>query len=156
VHLQLTVVRLFEYGNSMTDADNPDAPRPRVLVVDDEPTITNTLGVLLRVSGYDPVPENDSGKAGALIEAGGYDLMITDLRMQPVDGMQLLELAHEKQPDMALIMLTAYGSAEIKDKATSLGASFLDKPFNPTQILSAIAKAIGREVDGQRPSTSSE
>jgi len=84
----------------------------RVLLVDDEPSILNVLATLLRKQGYDVTPTSDGHKALDLIRSEKFDLLLTDIRMEPVNGLQLLEEMRAAQPQAGVILLTGYGSVK--------------------------------------------
>jgi DNA-binding NtrC family response regulator len=78
-----------------------------------------------------------------MIRGEEFDLMITDIRMQPVNGMQLLRLAHDERPGMSVIMLTAYGSVETAIEALKLGAfDYVTKPFKVDELLITVKRAL--------------
>ena len=89
----------------------------RILLVDDEPSILSVLSTLLRAEGYEVVPALGGEKALEELKGKPFDLMISDIRMSPIDGMQLLKAARKDWPKMAVLMITAYGSVE-----TAVGA----------------------------------
>jgi DNA-binding NtrC family response regulator len=125
---------------------SPADKKARILLVDDEFVILETLKLLLMSQGYDPVPVRDSDKARDIIGVEHFDLVITDLRMNPIDGMEILRTAHARCPDMPSIMLTAFGAQDVMDEARENGAvAFLSKPFKPDQVFAAVAKALGGE-----------
>ncbi|HEY8241642.1 MAG TPA: response regulator, partial [Kiritimatiellia bacterium] len=102
----------------------------RILLVDDEPSILNVLSTLLKQEGHEAIPIRGGEKAQEVMRAETFDLMISDIRMSPVDGMQLLVQAHKEKPGMAVIMLTAYGSVETAVEAMKQGAfDYVTKPF---------------------------
>lgn len=124
---------------------NAKGGKPRILLVDDEAVILQTLSILLKIEGYDPVPITDSGKARDMLGVEPFDLMITDLRMPVCDGMELLKTAHDRVAKMPTILLTAYGSNEISRDALGYGAvAVLGKPFRPDEIFTAVRKGLGR------------
>jgi DNA-binding NtrC family response regulator len=86
--------------------------KSRVLLVDDEASILSVLKTLLTVEGYEVVPVQDGRQAVDILKTEDFDIMISDIRMTPVNGMELLKLAHETRPSMAVIMVTAFGSVE--------------------------------------------
>ena len=95
----------------------------RVLVVDDEKALVLALKGLLTKEGYE-VETAGGGEEGLhKIETGSFHLMITDLSMDGLNGMQLLERARQLDPDLAVIMMTAYGSEKIAVQAMKLGAA---------------------------------
>jgi DNA-binding NtrC family response regulator len=115
----------------------------RVLLVDDEPSILNVLSTLMKSEGHEPVPVRGGEKAQDLMLAERFDLMISDIRMSPVDGLQLLRTAHRERPSMAVIMLTAYGSVETAVEAMKEGAfDYVTKPFKVDELLITVQRAL--------------
>jgi len=115
----------------------------RILLVDDEPSILSVLGTLMKVEGHEPVPVRGGEKAREMSESDRFDLMISDIRMSPIDGMELLRLAHSARPDMAVIMLTAYGSVETAVEAMKAGAfDYVTKPFKVDELLITVKRAL--------------
>jgi DNA-binding NtrC family response regulator len=116
----------------------------RILLVDDEPSILSVLSTLLKAEGYVVVAALGGEKARDLITSSEeFDLMISDIRMSPVNGMELLKLAHTGRPAMAVIMLTAYGSVETAIEALKLGAfDYITKPFKVDELLITVQRAL--------------
>lgn len=115
----------------------------RVLLVDDEPSILNVLSTLMKSEGHDSVAVRGGEKAKELLLTDNFDLMISDIRMSPVDGLQLLNLAHRERPQMAVIMLTAYGSVETAVQAMKDGAfDYVTKPFKVDELLLTVQRAL--------------
>ena len=115
----------------------------RILLVDDEESVLTVLDTLLRAEGYDVVPIKDGEKARGLITSEDFDLMLSDIRMDPVSGMELLKLARDERPDMSIIMLTAHGSVETAIEAMQLGAfDYVPKPFQVDELLITIQRAL--------------
>lgn len=115
----------------------------RVLLVDDEPSILSVLSTLLKAEGYDVVSALGGEKAKEVLDAETFDLMVTDIRMSPINGMDLLRLAHEQHPSMTVIMLTAYGSVETAIEALKLGAfDYVTKPFKVDELLITVQRAL--------------
>ena len=115
----------------------------QILVVDDEVSIVSVLTTLLKAEGYDVVPMRESDKALELIEAGSFDLMLSDIQMRPVNGMELLRVARAERPEMAVIMLTAYGTVETALEALKLGAfDYVTKPFKVDELLITVQRAL--------------
>ena len=115
----------------------------RVLLVDDEPSILNVLSTLMKSEGHDSVAVRGGEKAKELLLTDRFDLMISDIRMSPVDGLQLLNLAHRERPQMAVIMLTAYGSVETAVQAMKDGAfDYVTKPFKVDELLLTVQRAL--------------
>ncbi|MBI2437907.1 MAG: sigma-54-dependent Fis family transcriptional regulator [Lentisphaerae bacterium] len=115
----------------------------KILLVDDEPSILSVLSVLLKAEGYEVVPCDGGDKAVELIKNTPFDLMLSDIRMRPVDGMQLLKLAVEHQPSMAVLMLTGYGTVETAVESLKLGAfDYITKPFKLDELLITVKRAL--------------
>jgi DNA-binding NtrC family response regulator len=116
---------------------------PKILLIDDEPSILSVLSTLLKAEDYDVQAVLGGDNATELIAAGGFDLMITDIRMSPINGMELLQQAHDQCPGMSVIMLTAYGSVETAIEALKLGAfDYVTKPFKVDELLITVQRAI--------------
>lgn len=115
----------------------------RILLVDDEPSILSVLTTLMKSEGHDPVPIRGGDKAKELLLSDYFDLMISDIRMEPVDGMELLRVAHRERPGMAVIMLTAYGSVETAVEAMKEGAfDYVTKPFKVDELLITVQRSL--------------
>ncbi len=116
---------------------------PRILIVDDEPTILNLLNKILIGQGYDAVPASNGEKALQLLEKDSFDLLITDINMKPVDGMELLRKAAAEWPDMGVIMLTAYGTVATAVEAMKQGAfDYITKPFKLDELIVTVQRAL--------------
>ncbi len=117
----------------------------RILIVDDEQSILSILTTLLQSEGHEVTPALGGKVAMSLLEETeeAFDLMISDIRMPEIDGMQLLEFVHEKFTKMSVIMLTAYGQVETAIKAMELGAfDYIKKPFKADLLTGTVEKAI--------------
>ncbi len=106
-------------------------PIPRVLVVDDERSMREMLNIVLKREGYEVVLA-DSGKAAvAALERGPFDLLISDIKMPDMSGVDVLRTAKRIDPDILGIMITAFASTESAIEAMRLGAcDYLSKPFD--------------------------
>jgi DNA-binding NtrC family response regulator len=120
-----------------------------ILVVDDELTILDVISTILESENHEVVTELDSLKAKDLMVERHFDLLLSDIRMKPVNGMQLLRHAHENCPWMTVILLTAFGQVETAVEAMELGAfDYLAKPFRSQQLIDVVAKAVAaRSLD---------
>ena len=107
----------------------------RVLIVDDEKAMRLALKALLSKEGYEVETADGGEEAVRCIEQGSFHVVITDLSMNGVGGMQVLEHARRVDPDLAVIMITAYGSEKIAVQAMKLGAvDYLPKPFDNDEV----------------------
>lgn len=107
----------------------------KVLVVDDNRAAADALARVLRKSGDDVRAAYDGAHAISLIHESPPDIVLTDLRMEPMDGLQVLEAARQLRPPVEVIVLTAYGEVGIAVRAMHLGArDFLTKPVTVDQV----------------------
>ncbi len=116
-----------------------------VLIIDDEAAIRESLETLLEMEGYD-VESADSGESGlARIGERSFDLVLLDLALPDRNGMELLAEIHAQDPQLSVIMITAYGTVENAVRAMQVGAAnFIQKPWDNE-------KASGRCARGHRP-----
>src|SRR5262249_36441588 len=107
----------------------------RILVVDDEKALVLALKGLLSKEGYQVETAGSGEEALRRIETGDFHVVITDLSMNGVGGMQVLERGRSIDPDLAVIMITAYGSEKIAVQAMKLGAAdYIPKPFDNDEL----------------------
>ena len=115
----------------------------RILLVDDEPSILNVLTALLRKQGYDVVPAGNGEAAIGLIRTEKFDLVLSDIRMEPVNGLQVLEAVRQDSPGTAVILLTGYGSIRTAVEAMKGGAfDYITKPFKVDELLLIVQRAL--------------
>lgn len=115
----------------------------KILLVDDEPSILSVLNVLLKAEGHNVTPQSDGNQALELIKKEEFDLLISDIRMKPLDGITLLKAARDTQPSMAVLMMTGYGSVETAVEAMKLGAfDYITKPFKVDEMLITVQRAL--------------
>ncbi len=118
---------------------------PQILIVDDEPNIRFTLKRALRHENYHiDTAANGAEALRKLAEAPlPYDLLLLDLNMEPVDGIQVLQAVRAQDPDIIVIILTAYASIESAVSALRLGAfDYLIKPTGPTAIRQCVSEGL--------------
>ena len=116
----------------------------KILIADDEPAVLQSISVLLRSRDHDVTAISESAEAQRLLQEEQFDLLVTDIRMSPVDGMQLLQLAHDKHPDMPVIIISAYSAESTQAQGFELGCTaYIKKPFNIDEVLDTVAKALG-------------
>lgn len=118
----------------------------RILVVDDEPTILKILAALLVREGYDVVSLSRGDEARDRILSEDFDLLLSDLEMSPVGGMELLRLIRDVRPTMASIIMTGYASSATIAEAIKLGAyDYAAKPLKLEELFVTVRKAIERK-----------
>ena len=129
----------------------------RILVVDDEPAIARGCHRILAGAGYE-VESAVSGQEGLrrAIE-GKFDLVLADLKLPDLDGMELVRVLRIERPDVAVVIITGYRSVDSAMEAVRLGVSdYIEKPFTPDQIIGSIGRALSAvgERDRLRVETS--
>jgi len=114
----------------------------KILIVDDEVRILILLQSLLKANGYETATAKNGDEALAFIRNGGIHLVITDLRMAPMDGLTLIKHIKELEPKLPVILLTAYASVETAIDAMKCGAfDYLTKPFKVDEMLATVRRA---------------
>ena len=123
----------------------------KILVVDDEEQIAQLLAGILRSDGHEAEYVTDGEAALARIRQGGFDLLMTDLRMPKMDGMRLIREAKEADPDVDALVMTAYSSADTAVSALRQGVTdYLSKPFGLEQARDAIRKCLRSREERRR------
>ena len=108
-----------------------DRQAPRILVVDDEPSMRQMLAIVLKREGYEVTLAENGRMAVAALERGPFDLLISDIKMPDMSGVEVLRAAKQIDPDILGIMITAFASTETAIEAMRLGAcDYLSKPFD--------------------------
>lgn len=126
-------------------AGSPASARKRVLVLDDENAIQRLLKIVLESEGYDVLTTDDGRLALEMIRQQPVDLIIQDLRMPKMDGLQFLRHLKEQNPELPSIVLTAYGTLETAVEAMRLGAyTHINKPFDTDEIRLTVSRALER------------
>src|SRR5437867_1478051 len=117
----------------------------KILIVDDEKSMRDLLTLMLRREGYRVVSAESAEKAGELVEREAYDLVISDISMPGVSGIDLLRRARESGLDTPVILITAFGSKETAIEALKLGAfDYFEKPFNIEDAKNRVRNALDR------------
>jgi two-component system response regulator PilR (NtrC family) len=130
----------------------------RILVADDELSMREFLEVLLSKEGYRVSLAKNGKQAVKLIQNNAYDLVLTDIRLGDITGLDVLKEAKKQDPDTVVIMISAYSTTEIAVAAMNEGAyDFVPKPFDNMELNTTIAKALElRTLDHERETRSSE
>lgn len=116
----------------------------KILIVDDEPDMLKLLSMIIREkTPYDVMTTNNPMEALVLTKQGGFNLVIADLKMPGLDGIELLDAIRRMDEDIPVIIITAYGTVESALETLQKGAfDFITKPFRKEQILYTIDKAL--------------
>ncbi len=118
----------------------------RVLVVDDEENLRLVLKTLLRRHGYEVETAASGEEALPLVESFGPDVVLTDVRMPKMGGLDLLDTLRAKGNDATVIVMSAYGNMDLALDAMKAGAyDYVQKPFKPDEVVLALRKAEERE-----------
>src|SRR5512139_446368 len=123
-----------------------------VLIVDDEKNIRLTVSQSLESIGLDTDTAMNGEEALAKLKANDYSLILLDLKMPGMDGMQVLRRIREVRPEVRVIVITAYGTVESAVEAMKLGTvDFVQKPFASEEIRALVSRVLQREqLDGQK------
>ena len=117
--------------------------QPRILIAEDEERLRRLLAILLGGRGYQLATAEDGAEAWRLFQEGRFDLVITDIRMPQLDGIELLRRVKERSPETPVMVITAYGSIESAVDAMRAGAiDYLPKPFEEQKLHLAVDRAL--------------
>jgi DNA-binding NtrC family response regulator len=131
--------------------------QPKILLIEDDPSTASALQKVLAAEGYDVshAPRGDDGLAEA--RHGSYDLVITDLKLPGLNGLEVVAQLHAAEPRLPIIMMTAHGTTETAIEATALGAfEYLVKPFEAEELLDLVAPAVAHAKRMSEPVTLGE
>ena len=114
----------------------------QILVLDDEPIVGKRLKSALEKSGYEVEVFEDAREALGRSDEKEFDIIVTDVRMEEVDGLQVLEHVLAKSQRSKVIVITGYATVEVAREALAKGAfDFIAKPFKPDDLRQVIARA---------------
>lgn len=117
--------------------------KSRILVVDDEESIREFLEIMLKKEGYEITLAEDGQKAKDLLAKKSFDMIISDLQMPHVTGIELLKHVKESYPDTVFMLITAFGTTETAVEAMKMGAyDYLTKPFKIDEVRLNIQNAL--------------
>jgi DNA-binding NtrC family response regulator len=112
------------------------------MIVDDEPIVGKRLGPALEKNGFEVEAFMDPSEALARLKEQEFDIVVTDFRMEELDGIQVLTHIMESCPDTRVILITGYATVEVAREALVKGAfDFIAKPFKPKELRAVINKA---------------
>ncbi len=118
----------------------------RVLIVDDDESLRESLELVLAAEGFEVVTAADASGALSRLEASTFDVVLCDVRMPGMNGIELLPQLVRRVPQSTVIMMSAFGTDELALEAMKLGAyDYLTKPFRPAEVVLTIRKARERE-----------
>ncbi len=121
--------------------------KSNILVVDDEPVARQSLTDILKLEGFLVMSVSNGQAAVEHIRTHAVDLMIVDLKMPGMDGLEVIQVVNQTSPETEIILLTAHGSIETAVQALRLRIhDYLLKPASPAQILASVKKGLGRRT----------
>ena len=116
---------------------------PRILIVDDAPSFLLMLSALLVDRGYEVTSAKNGEEALRILQTEPFDLMISDINMEPINGLELLRKAKESYAKMKVILLTAYETHYSYGEAERAGAfAYLPKPFRNPVLFQTVRRAL--------------
>ncbi len=118
----------------------------KILVVDDELVVCKSVQRILSPEGYEVETALSGQEALERLGQESFDLVITDLKMPGMDGMELLSKIKEKDPEMIIIMITGYSTVQTAVQAMKMGAlDYIPKPFTPEELIVVVEKALDKK-----------
>ena len=123
----------------------------KILIVDDEPSVVESLTMILETKNYDTAVARSGEEAIETVKKGGVDVVLTDLRMPGMDGIELLRQIKDFDKTIEVAIITAYASEESLAHAISLGAiEYLRNPFLMMQVYEIVERALRKRRDSQK------
>jgi two-component system nitrogen regulation response regulator NtrX len=118
---------------------------PSILVIDDEAAIRETLKEILEYEKYEVTLAEDGAKGLQLLQKNNFDVILSDVKMPGIDGMELLDRVQALAPDVPMVMISGHGSVEMAIEATKKGAyDFITKPPDLNRLLITLRNAVDR------------
>ncbi|MGI9591804.1 MAG: sigma-54-dependent transcriptional regulator [Myxococcota bacterium] len=117
--------------------------KPRIAILDDERRMVEIIGMVLRREGYEVRAHSDPAEALAALEKERTDLLLTDLKMPVMDGVEVLTRAREVDPELPVILMTAHATVPTAIEAMRRGAfDYVEKPFDNTELKTLVQRAL--------------
>jgi len=115
----------------------------KIMVIDDEPIVVKRLKPALEKSGHEVEVFVNSADAMNRFDEEHFDIVVTDVRMDEIDGIEVLSHVTDKSPQVKVIVITGYATIEVAREALAKGAfDFIAKPFKPNELRIVIEKAV--------------
>lgn len=120
-------------------------PENKILIIDDEKNILLTVRHALEPKGYEVAAVTTGEETLRLLEQQTFDLLLLDLKLPGIDGMSVLKEVSQKQPQIPVVIISAYGTVGNAVEAMKLGAiDFLEKPFSPEELRETVRRILAR------------
>ena len=127
----------------MTQQQQTWTEPPRVLAIDDEYVVCESIRRVLSGEGYEVETTTSPLEGVELLRKGNYDLLLLDIKMPEIDGIQVLQIARDVAPETEVLIITGYATIDTAVGAIKTGAfDYLEKPVSPPQLLVAVARAL--------------
>src|SRR5512134_2727141 len=134
--------RMLESGARVAQR-NGEQVAQRILIVDDEESIRSSLRRLLDYKGYETLTAEDGPRALELLADKNVDVVLLDIKMPRMDGIEVLQKIRESRADVSVVMISAHGTFETAVECTKKGAfDFLGKPLDQERVLLTVRNAI--------------
>ncbi len=132
-----------EASGAVTPSQSTSAESGRVLVIDDEPVVVDVLRELLLKQGYEIEVAGDAAAGRQCLEQQHWDAILLDVMLPDADGMQVLRWIRERNPNLAVVMITAFATVESAVDAMKAGAfHYVTKPFNNEEVRNLVSRAV--------------
>ncbi|MGE0083285.1 MAG: sigma-54-dependent transcriptional regulator [Desulfococcaceae bacterium] len=132
-----------EYSKSISRNPYPTAPSPQILIVDDEKKMRHLLSIMLERKGYTVAQAGDGLEAWEMISQKSFDMVISDIKMPRMDGIQLLARIKEQQMPCPVVFITAFATVDSAVDAMRSGAAdYITKPFDEARILLTVERTL--------------
>ncbi|MDB4971304.1 MAG: Sigma-54 dependent transcriptional regulator [Myxococcales bacterium] len=119
----------------------------RLLLADDEPALLNLFRKVLEQAGFDVVTADDGQRALAVLEDGNVEILVTDIEMPNMTGLELLRCVRERVPTLPVIIMTGGSALKTIPEAYGLGVTqFLLKPVLPVQLVNTVRQVLARRT----------
>src|SRR5437667_1743602 len=116
---------------------------PRILLIEDDPAIVTSLQQILAADGYAVSLAKRGDEGLAMAQSQPFDVVVTDLKLPGLSGLELIRQLHTSKPRLPLILMTAHGTTETAIEATKFGAyDYLLKPFEMAELIELVSQAI--------------
>ncbi len=120
--------------------------QPKILIVDDSQELLDIMCEYLETCGYTVHMTTESKDALRLIAATGYDIIVSDIHMPEMDGLELMARIKNKHPGLPVVLITGYSVSEARKIAMEKGAdAFVEKPFHMKEIIDVVANLLNNK-----------
>jgi DNA-binding NtrC family response regulator len=141
----------------ISGVDTREETMARILVVDDQEMMRDSLAATLAREGHEIVATNDGPAAVNRLQNARFDLLITDLKMPKMTGMELLAEAKRLRPDMPVVLMTAFATVQTAVEAMKLGAyDYIQKPFDGEEIKLLVERTRTQPPQARKPGAAAD